>query len=306
MKKWIALLIAAALLLGITAGFAEDDAVKEAEKTMQALQETFGAPRVVDVEMESIDEVNARYMYVGYKQLGADLCLVLRFSDTQVYFWALSLTEENFTKAKQLLLAEDAPLCSIQYYENGELKINGAYYKLVSSMLPYDKFMEDVDQVERTVFPGITGRSGGNDKDTSNADPVLSLFPGIKWGMSSDEVMSISEKGLFTSTVTSEGSTLMARPNLFGKTTMVLLTFAGEDKLDLIMVPAGKENMDLFKSAYTLAYGTPHRTTLTGALMVKWSGKILDDAQGDYYAWTTRDTLIMINDSMIQYWPLAN
>ncbi len=55
---------------------------------------------------DSFDDINARYIYIGCKDLGCDLGVIIRVSDTQVYFWSLDLTPDNLIRAK-LALDED-------------------------------------------------------------------------------------------------------------------------------------------------------------------------------------------------------
>ena len=60
MKKWIAVFITISLLLGISAGFAEETE-KAVEDTRQAMNELFGEARLLNLEGEGVDEPNARY-----------------------------------------------------------------------------------------------------------------------------------------------------------------------------------------------------------------------------------------------------
>jgi len=296
-KKWIAILITISLLLGISAGFAEEDTEKAVEDTRQAMNELFGEARLLNLEGEGVDEPNARYIYLGYKDLGTDLCLVLRKTPTQVYFWAASLTRENFDKAKTLF-TEEAPICCIQYYEGNELKINGVYSRQLASVLSYESFQEKVADAEKAIF------SETSRKEIAKSDPVFSQFPGIKWGMTRDEVISTCGRGKFLLLGSSGSSTLMARPNIYLETVNVIFTFGDEDKLSMIVVSSGGENMDRYKSSYTLAYGKPHQTTLTGAVRAVYGEEIKDDSGGDCYAWKLSDTLIIVDESSVQYWAL--
>jgi len=297
MKRWIAVLIVLSLLLGISAGFAEEDAAKDVENARQALAEIFGEPETLTVQRQGFDDINARYMYIGYKALGADLCLVIRKSETEVYFWALSLTQENFTQAKAVF-SEDAPICCIQYYEGTELKVNGVYSRQVSSVLPYDEFLGKVDEVENTVLPKESRQ------EIAKSDPIFSYFSGVKWGMSRDEVINTCGRGKFLMIGSSDSSSLMARPTIYMETVIVGFTFGSANKLNMIMVSTGGENIDLYKSSYSLAYGKGHQTTLTGALNAMLGGTIKDDPSGNCYAWRTSDTLIIVDENVIQYWAL--
>jgi hypothetical protein len=62
----------------------------------------------------------------------------------------------------------------------------------------------------------------------------------------------------------------MASPEIFGETVTVLFVF-NNDKVNMFSAMIGKENSGKYLEALTQAYGTPHQTTLMGAL----NGKLM-------------------------------
>lgn len=301
MKKIIAVILAVSLLLCFSAAFAETNergkTLNEAETAAVALSMFLGNPILIDsVRSSEYDMVNSRYIYMGNKEeVGYDLMVLIRISDEEVYAWGLDMTPENLVKAK-LALDENAPVCALLYDAgNGQEEI-AIYEKDYSAGFSYTDFMTDVDRI-------ITLYSGGDmSAESYTEDPILACFPGLGWGMSKDEVMNTTDKDLFTE-LNAEGETsVYAMPDIYGKSVNVLFIF-NDGKLGMFTAMVSEEDSDKYLDALSQAYGTPHKTTFMNALNGR-IGTIKDDPDGDYYAWKTEKTLIMFNDTTIQYWPL--
>ena len=301
MKKLVVALLIMTLLMGFSCGVADGNwgtkTLNEAETAGYALAMFLGDPSVITVNKgDSFDDINARYIFIGYEALGCDLGVAIRVSDTQMYFWSLALTPDNLIKAK-LVLDEDAPVCSVMYYEGNELKDSATYYKSFSTILPYADFKSEVERITTSLSSGDMSASAGTD------DPILACFPGLSWGMTKDDMLNKVGKDLFTEINSEAGTSLFASPEIYGEAVMVLFVFGDDNKVNMFSAMISKEKSDQYLTVLTEAYGTPHQTTLMGALNGKLMA-ITDDPSGDCYAWKTDKSLIILDGSSVQYWSL--
>ena len=300
MKKTVAALLAVLFLMSVFAGHAETNwgtkTLNEAEIAGSALAMFLGEPMIIDSEKGSaLDEINARYVYILDDEPGFNLALAIRTSDEQMYFWGLELTPENLMKVK-LAFDKDAPICSLLRYEGNEIKDSAVYYKSLSSILPYEDFEKDVDRV-------VASLSAGDLNAASDAvDPVLSCFPGLSWGMTIDEILNTLGKEQFTISVIDSGVSLKARPVIYGESVLILFIFK-DKKLNMFSANCSEDKIDRYIDDLTKAYGTPHKTSIMGALMGQL-GTIKDDPSGDCYAWKTDKSLIIVDGNTVQYWSL--
>ena len=300
MKKLIAGLLALSLLMCFSTGIANENwgttSLNEAQIAGYSIALLLGDPFVINTPKEdSFDEINGRYIYIGYEELGCDLGIALRISDSQMYFWSLELTPENLTNAK-LLLDENAPFCSFTYYENNKIKDIAIYTKSLNSIYSYDDFTSKVDKM-------IASLSSGDMSAAKPTDPILACFPGLSWGMSREEMKTTIGNDIFTEIKSEAGTSLFASPTIFGETISVIFVFGSNNKVNMFSAMMSKEKINQYLDALTQAYGTPHKTTFMGALNGRMM-PIQDDPNGDYYAWKTDKSLIILDSSSVQYWSL--
>lgn len=296
MKKIIAVLLAAIMLISFSAAIAGETTLNDAETAGYVLSMFIGDPSLVAADKSSsFDEVNARYIFIGNKDLYCDLGVAIRISDEQMYFWSLDLTPENLIKAR-LVLDEDAPLCSVQYYEGNEVKDSELYIKRLSSVYPYEAFEKGVDAIVESLSSGEMSTVSGS------ADPVLDCFPGFSWGMTREEIMDKCGKDMFTEVEAGDSVSLYATTEIFGKSVMILFVF-DDNKVNMFSAFVPEEDSNQYFDALSKAYGNPYKTTLTGAMMGKITS-LKDDPDGDCYTWKSDKSLIILNGSSIQYWSL--
>ncbi len=301
MKKLISVILVVSLVACACIALADvnwgSKTLNQGEIAGQTLAMFLGDPLVMNVNKKSnTDEINSRYIYIGSQDMGCDIAVVLRVSDTQVYLWKLDLTPENLIKAK-LALDEDAPACCVAYFEGKEMKDSAVYSKEYRSFLSFDDFKKDVERITSSLGTGDLSAT------TGSSDPFLATFPGLSWGMTKDEIMNIVGGDHIMKYDLDDGSSLTASIEILGKRVLVLFIFSEKDKLDMIDIVIDKEDSDTCLETLTQVYGKPHKTTLIGAIKGRMMD-IEDDPSGNMYAWKTDKSLIMFDDAIVQYWSL--
>ena len=296
MKKLIAVFLALVIIMLSSIGLADANwgtkSLNDAEIDAVALSAFLGDGKIMNLPSGTDEDVvNSRYIFIGDKTLGADLVVMIRISDSQVCLWMLELNKENLIKAK-LALNEKAPLCYVSLYENGIETKSAMYVQSFSSIFPYDKFSSDAEE----VFRAIGGEVGENVSD----DPVLSLFPGLVWGMTQDEMIAKYGSDYFTEVGKTE-KIMASVKSVLGEDTHIVFMFS-EGKLDSITLMTVKERLDQFREAYKSIYGEPIKVSFMDTVFGDYSEK----ADGDSDAWRTGQTYIMINGWVddIEYKPL--
>lgn len=240
-----------------------------------------------------LDVPNGRFIFLYSQALGKDLCVGIRKSDTELYFWMMDLTPGNLTDALKVI-DEDAPGCYMAVYEGDALKETAAYIKSYGSAMPFDKFMDDVERITSPLMVGDIIAEPGT------ADPVLACFPGLRWGMTKEEMVNTFDKDMFYEPET-ETVSLDATLKIFGKWTLVAFRF-NDGRLKTIYVSLDdKEDCNKYLDALTQAYGTPHQTTYLDAVIGR-NKDIEDDPTGDCYAWKTDKLLIILDSRVFTLW----
>ena len=293
-RRITALMLSLVLMLAVSAVSAEG----EAEAAGQKLAAVFGNPVTANVrKANDYDAVNARYVFIGNKSLGAELCVAIRISDEQMYLWGLALTPENVAAAKGVF-DESAPFCSLTYYEGNRTKESAIYSRTLTSVLPFGHFMAEVDRITAPLTRGKPEPEAGTIAD----DAVLAAYPGLRWGMTAGEVMDLYGREQFDEKKTARGTVLVARPKICGKTGMVFFTFSG-DRLGTISITPAAAALDRCAAVLAETYGEPR--TLSYGDAVTWRAmEVKNDSGGDCSAWKTDRAVILIHGSSIQYWPV--
>ena len=274
--------------------------LNEAEIDAIALSGFLGDPMLLNVRQDDggIDGINARSIYIENKNLNCDLAVVIRISEEQVYMWSLDLNPENLVKA-QLVFDEDAPFCSIARYGNNNQLVDSAYY--IDDLRSLHSYAEFEYEVKRIISSLSTGTITTG---TGLVDPILSVFHGIEWGMSKNEV-----KNMCHEIIVDDGSEgfkgIADKEIIFDEDVEVMFLFT-DDKLSMITIIHSQENTNRYIEELKKAYGDPLQTTWMETTMAKFSS-MKEDPDGDVYAWTTDKSLIVlhIKDSgMLEYKPL--
>lgn len=296
MKKLIAFLLAAMLMFPFSLGAADVNwgtkDLNEGEIAAYVLSVLWGNGAVMDLEpMIDYDKINSRYIFIGDEELGSELVVMIRTSESQVCLWMLDLNKENLIKAKTAM-DENAPMCYVALYENGTEAKSAIYIKSLNMIFPYEKFSSDMEDVFKAI-------SGEMSQDVSY-DPVLSLFPGLVWGMSQDEM--IEKYGSYSfSDVGKVENIIGAYKSVLGVETHIAFMFY-EGKLDSIVLLGVKDRIEQFMEEYSKIYGEPVKVSFMDTIM----GDYTEKADGDSYVWKAGQTYIMINGMIpdIEYKPL--
>ena len=121
-------------------------------------------------------------------------------------------------------------------------------------------------------------------------DPILSLFPGIAWGMKkndmvvkygSDKIMDISDE---------EHSVCVSVLDIYNEEVVIIFSFTDE-KLDNILAIYSEENTDLYLADMMKDYGIPIRTLSPYVYM----DNIKEVKNGNIAIWRTENSNIIIN-----------
>lgn len=137
-----------------------------------------------------------------------------------------------------------------------------------------------------------------------NNDPVLSLFPEIRWGMTMEEVLDRYSKEDFN--IRSGGSSTLTVMTKVCLADAVILLMFEDNRLDKIMMSATEINDSLFQLKMITEYGSPVRTTMMNAILGQHGG-IQEDPDGDTFAWQTDSSLILYTEGgHAEYWSLVH
>ncbi len=286
----ILIILLLSILVFSSTSIAESDVEKNslnaAKIATTNLEASFGKGILVPAEQSfGYDIVNSRLIAIGEESLGGDLAVIIRTSVSQVCYWSLPLTKENLEKAYEVL-DEDAPFCRVSFRLEGAYKA-AMYINTSDTKFPYNSFLTDVEIITNYLFNGLLGTN-----DT--ADPVLSIFPGIEWGMTKEEIQNKFGQDTFKY---GDPWMIESSQNILGKRTLLFFTFSNERLSEISLFNADKNFLEEIKKIY----GQPKKISYEDTY-----GRIYDEkADGDCNYWSTFDTIILVTDSVdtIKYRP---
>lgn len=269
--------------------------LSEAEIAGEALALMLGEPMVLNTgSLNSYDVVNSRFVYIKDKQLLA----VIRTTENQLYVWEYELSPMNLMKAS-LIFDENAPVCCVSLTEGSQMINYAIYQKSRKTVYSFDKFKQELENVKEKLSSGnLSGKSG-------NADPILSCFPGLSWGMTVNEAMTILDSDSFKVLEAEGRPGLSGSIEVYGKSVMVMIGTSSKGKLNTIIAFIDEEDSKQMYDELMKAYGKPYRTTFMKAMSVL-TGEIEEDPEGECYVWMTDKTKIIMDNDTIQYWSLYN
>lgn len=152
-----------------------------------------------------------------------------------------------------------------------------------------DSFIQMIDNEYGNTAEQEQSGNVSNKIARGTNDPVLSLFPGIEWGMGksnmisqygSDKIMDISDK---------EHNICISMVDIYDEGVFISFSFT-DDKLDMITAIYSEEKTELYMADMMKDYGKPVRTSSIYAYM----DEIKEVANGDVAVWMTDNTKITI------------
>ena len=158
--------------------------------------------------------------------------------------------------------------------------------------------------IQRVTYPVVTN-TGKAELSSNVSDPVLSLFPGLEWGMTNedmvkkygtDKVIDLSHDGEYSA---------ISTVDLYDDGVMVMFGFDG-NKLDSITAIFTAEKAEYYYTDLIKAYGNPVKTSsvLIRAGMID---DLVDNEHGDVYLWRTDNFLVYLTGvqaGSLEYRPL--
>ena len=253
-----------------------------------------GEPITINSLMDgSIEHLNDRHITIHPND--KKIIAMIRVSESEMYVWQLELNPENILMA-ELLLDEKAPMCIVACYEGDAATDYAIYIKSDAAGSSYKSFMNEVDRITKSLSAGnISTRS-----DTE--DPILSCFSGLSWNMTRDNLLKSIDNDRFTK-MDYESEDTLAGSIIIRDKAVTLLFGLKNNKLSTVWALIDENEGDAYLNIFKEVYGDPHKTTYANAFMGKVMA-IKDDPNGDCYAWKTDKTLIIMQNSRIEYAPL--
>lgn len=299
MKKLTAVvLLMVALIVFFSIGFADANwgtkSLSDAEIAAKSLSLFLGEGKLVSIsKMVEYDEINSRYVLIGDKDLGGDLIVMVRISDSLVYYWSLDLSVENLIKAR-LVFDERAPFCYIAAKMNDDEVKTAFYTEKYSFLSSFDKFKNDAE----TIIQSLS--YGGINAEKSVSDPILSLFPGIEWGMTRDKMIEEYGEDCF-SDIANNDIGLLSIQDILGERSYLTFLFQNGGLNSITLLVPGDEMRSKLIDTYNGLYGESIKVMFTDTFF----GNYEYNPDGDSYCWRNGNTCIIVSDRMgINYKPL--
>ncbi len=285
MKRLFCILLILALLpLTSSAVTWGTTSLNEGETAAYALSLILGEGSIVSFDkVNEYDEINSRFVFIVD---GSTIIMLIRTSNSEACLWTAEFDAYNWIMAKTIL-DEDAPMCVVSYSQNDETLATAFYIKSLSSVLTYEKFTEDVDNILNMVSNNTLANS------SAIGDPFLAAFPGINWDMTKDDMLNSYGDSSFYNADTVLITTKKVN------TDDVDFTFVFQDNdLSQIMIMVPLEKNSEYLNLLSSIYGNPIKTTLISAL----SPFPQEDPNGDTYMWKSSSLLITFSGSLLTYY----
>ena len=296
MKKIIALLITIPILFGTMAFAAAEEETTALMNALEAWADAYsgiaGEGQVMQMEpLNPSDGINSRYIFVSDEWTGVELKVMVRISETEVICWRLPLNKDNVVTALSALFSH-VPMCYVESRKDGEMPETAMYIRGAGNSTTFAKFLVDAKKIVRSACYGKIAA------EEPSADPVLSLFPGIRWGMTNEEM--VADYGLEAIPDDLKVSTR----TILGKE--VDVCFSYKDGILNVIGLVGSENIasirDQLVETYNTLYGEAKRVNYMKAI----SGDYTENVKDDCNCWIFKRTVILFPDekNLVSYQPI--
>ena len=291
-KKTVALLITISILFGALAFAAAEGETIALMNALEAWADAYsgiaGEGQVMQMEpLNPSDGINSRYIFVSDEWTGVELKVMVRISETEVICWRLPLSKDNVVTAMSALFSH-APTCYVESRKDGEMPETAMYIRGTGNSTTFAKFLVDAKKIVRSACYGKIAA------EEPSADPVLSLFPNIRWGMTNEEM--VAEYGLAPTHPEVREVSPPLHPTILGREATVAFIYADSEKLTHI---AWFDREDSFASirdqlieTYNMLYGEAKRVDYNRAI----AGDYTESDKGDCNCWIFKRTVILFRD----------
>ena len=297
MKRIMTLLVSISILFGALAFAAAEgtdaDILKEVETWVTVFSKHAGEGQVVPMKpINPSDGIDSRFIFINDQWPELEIRVAVRTSETEVVCWRLPLSNNNVSLALGTLY-NHVPMCYVESRKDGEEPDTAMYIKGSDSTLPFGEFMTEAKRIVRSAHYGKIAA------EEPSADPVLSLFPGIRWGMTNEEM--VADYGLEAIPDDLKVSTR----TILGKE--VDVCFSYKDGILNVIGLVGSENIasirDQLVETYNTLYGEAKRVNYMKAISRDYTENVKDDCS----CWIFKRTVILIPDlkkSLVSYQPI--
>ena len=297
----------ALLLCSVILPASAENAGSSAEKAVLKLTEAFGEPRSLEsTSTNRLDVTGARLVFV-IKEEGkpTEIMVIIRVSDSKACVFGAAYSEQNLDKAG-LAFSEDAPVNLLAIRTDGDVTDLALALAGGAEGYTYAQFKTDCARIRGNLtgrVPGTTDSSTEINYESKKTGgyfdnhSLLRDFPGLRWGLTRDEMIDRYGESAFINADTQKGdgeATLAAAKNVGGNGVIVMFRFKS-NKLDQIMIRTPEEKEQDYVDEYTALYGAPFKTRYIFAL----GGRLAEDPSGDCYAWKTSNTVILVSGSSV-------
>ncbi len=302
MKKIVILLVSISILfstLGFAAAEGETTAALNAGEEWAAVYSGIvGEGQVMQMEpLNPSDGINSRFIFINDQWPELELRVAVRTSETEVVCWRLPLSKNNVSLALGTLY-NHVPMCYVESRKDGEMPETAMYIRSTANSTTFAKFLVDAKQIVRSAHYGkIAG-------EEPSADPVLSLFPNIRWGMTNEEM--VAEYGLAPNHPEIREVSPPLHLTILGREATVAFIYADSGKLTHIVWFDREESFasirDQLIETYNTLYGEAKRVNYMKAI----SGDYTENVKDDCNCWIFKRTVILIPDekNLVSYQPI--
>ncbi len=296
MKRIMTLLVSISILFGVLAFAAAEGettaALNAGEEWAAVYSGIVGEGQVMQMEpLNPSDGINSRFIFINDQWPELELRVAVRTSETEVVCWRLPLSKNNVSLALGTLY-NHVPMCYVESRKDGEMPETAMYIRSTANSTTFAKFLVDAKQIVRSA------RYGKIAAEEPSADPVLSLFPGIRWGMTNEEM--VADYGLEAIPDDLKVSTR----TILGKE--VDVCFSYKDGILNVIGLVGSENIasirDQLIETYNTLYGEAKRVNYMKAISRDYTENVKDDCN----CWIFKRTVILIPDekNLVSYQPI--
>ena len=233
------------------------------------------------------DGIDSRYIFINDQWPELEIRVAVRTSETEVVCWRLPLSKNNVSLALGTLY-NHVPMCYVESRKDGEEPETAMYIRGSDSTLPFGEFMTEAKRIVRSAHYGKIAA------EEPSADPVLSLFPGIRWGMTNEEM--VAEYGLAPTHPEVREVSPPLHPTILGREATVAFIYADSGKLTHIVWFDREESFasirDQLIETYNMLYGEAKRVDYNRAI----AGDYTESDKGDCNCWIFKRTVILFHD----------
>ena len=303
MKKIVTLLVSISILFGML-GFAAAEGETEIEINEGMVAAYYYSLDMGDnghiVKMNSTnpaDQINSKFVFINTRLPGEEIAVMIRISETELICWQKPLTKENLDLAL-VVLHKEAPYCRTEVLIEGEPEMKAEYVKDSDSSLSFYEFKE------MSKMYLYSTRNGRIAEEEPSGDPVLSLFPEVRWGMTPEATLAAYGQDTFPEAERKDGGDMVAHPTILGQEEVIHFIYLNGKLWDITMI--GRKDIPKIADQLTETYNTLYGQAKRGIYSNVLNGDYSESDTADTSFWIFNRTAILMPDSRawVLYRPL--